>query len=70
MQEYLQNILNLDGDADDGDLEAQEMCNCLQDAYLERASSHTQKSGYTNDAVVEIYRRERTHDVHQGVLRE
>ena len=31
---------------------------------------HTQKSGATNDAHVGIYRRECTHDVHQGVLRE
>ena len=28
MHGYLQDILNLDGDADDGDLEAHKMCNC------------------------------------------
>ena len=40
MQEYLQDIPNLDGDADDGDLEVQEIWNCLQDAYLERVRTY------------------------------
>ena len=40
MREYLQDILNLDGDTDDGDLEAQEMLNFLQDACLERARTY------------------------------
>ena len=55
MQEYLQDILNLDGGADDGDLEAQEMLNCFQDACLERACTYLGSSIYRNHIVKETW---------------
>ena len=55
MQEYLQDILNLDGDAYDGDLEIQEMWSCLQDACLERARTYMGSSINRNHIVKETW---------------